>query len=39
MSAIESVAEWVGVHKIRMATVDLVALVCFAVGCVGAVAV
>jgi hypothetical protein len=33
------VREWVGAHKIRMATVDLLAWVCFWVGCVGAVTV
>ncbi|KAF1848336.1 uncharacterized protein K460DRAFT_353330 [Cucurbitaria berberidis CBS 394.84] len=36
-SAVENVSEWVGYHKIRMCTVDMVAWVCFAVGVVGAV--
>ncbi|KAF1963245.1 hypothetical protein CC80DRAFT_362 [Byssothecium circinans] len=32
--AVESVREWVGVHKVRMATVDFGAWVCFAVAVV-----
>ena len=38
-SAVESVAEWAGVHRIRMMSVDLVALACFAIGCFGVVTV
>ncbi|CAO2654383.1 Nn.00g111160.m01.CDS01 [Neocucurbitaria sp. VM-36] len=35
-TAVESIREWVGYHKIRMCSVDLVAWMCFAVGAVAA---
>jgi hypothetical protein len=35
--AVEWTKEWVGFHKVRMMTVDVVAWVGFGVGCVGAV--
>lgn len=36
-SAVEEVREWIGYHRVRMCSVDLVAWVCFFVGAVGVV--